>query len=98
MAEGLESTGVTIHEIDEGIDTGPILDQLRISIEPGETHHELYLRVSDVVAERLPVAVSAYARPPAERRGITPTSERSYRSNPTAEAYRAFRSRGHRFL
>lgn len=98
MAEGLGSTGVTIHEIDEGIDTGPILDQTMIAINPDETHHALYLRVSDVVAQRLPIAVLQRARPPGEGPRILPTTERSYRSNPTPDAYRLFRSLGHRFL
>lgn len=98
MAEGLESTGVTIHEIDEGIDTGPILDQSVIPIESNETHHELYLKVSDVVAKRLPIAVMQRAKRPEERNRIASTSERSYRSTPTPDSYRSFRSLGHRFL
>ncbi|GMQ84852.1 MAG: hypothetical protein BMS9Abin07_0417 [Acidimicrobiia bacterium] len=98
MAEGLQSTGITIHEIDEGIDTGSILDQSLIAIEPNETHHELYLKVSDVVAKRLPIAVLQRTKRPEERSEIASTSERSYRSTPTPESYRSFRSLGHRFL
>lgn len=98
MAEGLDSTGVTIHEIDEGIDTGPILDQIVVPIERNETHHELYLKLSDVIAQRLPVAVMQRTKRPKERSTITIGSERSYRSTPTQDSYRSFRSRGHRFL
>jgi methionyl-tRNA formyltransferase len=39
---GEEVTGVTLHEIDQGIDTGPIIDQLEIKIFPDLTAVRLY--------------------------------------------------------
>jgi phosphoribosylglycinamide formyltransferase-1 len=36
-AAGVKSTGVTIHLIDEGIDTGPVLAQEEVPLEPRET-------------------------------------------------------------
>jgi phosphoribosylglycinamide formyltransferase-1 len=49
-------SGVTVHFVDEGIDTGPIIDQVAVRIEEGDTlesfaekihraEHELYPRV-----------------------------------------------------
>ena len=37
LAAGAETTGVTIHLVDEGLDTGPILRQETVAIEPRET-------------------------------------------------------------
>jgi methionyl-tRNA formyltransferase len=40
--------GVTLHEIDEGIDTGPILVQQRVGVFSADTAATLYDRLSDV--------------------------------------------------
>jgi phosphoribosylglycinamide formyltransferase-1 len=40
LAAGVETTGVTVHLVDEGIDTGPILVQERVPVEPRETLEE----------------------------------------------------------
>ena len=37
LAAGVETTGVTIHLVDEGIDTGPTLQQEAVAVEPRET-------------------------------------------------------------
>ena len=37
VAAGVETTGVTVHVVDEGLDSGPILRQERVPIEPRET-------------------------------------------------------------
>jgi phosphoribosylaminoimidazole-succinocarboxamide synthase len=37
IAAGAETTGVTVHRVDAGMDTGPILLQRSLSIRPGET-------------------------------------------------------------
>lgn len=53
---GVKKTGVTVHYIDEGIDTGPIIAQEEVEVEEGDTlesieqkihkvEHELYPRV-----------------------------------------------------
>jgi phosphoribosylglycinamide formyltransferase-1 len=53
---GVKVTGVTVHFVDEGVDTGPIIDQVPVRIEEGDTleslekkiheaEHELYPRV-----------------------------------------------------
>lgn len=37
LAAGVETTGVTIHLVDEGLDTGPVLRQEEVALEPRET-------------------------------------------------------------
>jgi methionyl-tRNA formyltransferase len=50
---GDRSTGVTTMLIDEGMDTGPILLQRRVEIEPGETAELLAPRLAETGAELL---------------------------------------------
>jgi phosphoribosylglycinamide formyltransferase 1 len=40
LASGAETTGVTIHLVDEGLDSGPVLVQEAIPIDPRETLEE----------------------------------------------------------
>ncbi len=48
---GDRATGVTTMQIDEGMDTGPILLQRRVTIEPGETAEMLSPRLAEIGAE-----------------------------------------------
>ena len=45
LAAGATETGVTVHVIDEGVDTGPVLRQAVVTIRPGETEEELHERI-----------------------------------------------------
>ncbi len=47
IIKGLDKTGVTFFKMDEGIDTGPILDQFEILLSPSETATELYAKVNE---------------------------------------------------
>jgi phosphoribosylglycinamide formyltransferase-1 len=40
LAAGAEETGVTVHVVDEGLDTGPILAQEAVPVEPRDTLEE----------------------------------------------------------
>jgi phosphoribosylglycinamide formyltransferase-1 len=55
LAAGAETTGVTVHLVDEGIDTGPVLRQEAVPVEPRETLEE---RIHAVEHRLLPVVVS----------------------------------------
>lgn len=46
ILKGLSETGVTLFQLDEGVDTGPIVSQERIPIAPDETATSLYSRVA----------------------------------------------------
>jgi phosphoribosylglycinamide formyltransferase-1 len=37
VAAGVETTGVTIHYVDEGVDTGPVIRQEPVPVQPQET-------------------------------------------------------------
>lgn len=45
---GVSETGVTIHYVDEGMDTGPIIAQEKIEMLPGETEEQLKTRIQAV--------------------------------------------------
>lgn len=45
ILKGLRETGVTLFQLDAGVDTGPIITQERIPIEPRETATTLYSKV-----------------------------------------------------
>jgi len=47
-------TGVTVHVVDEGLDTGPVLEQRPVAVEPRETLEE---RLHAVEHELLPRVV-----------------------------------------
>ncbi len=51
---GAETTGVTVHLVDEGIDSGPVLRQEPVPVEPRETLEE---RIHDVEHRLLPEVV-----------------------------------------
>ncbi|WP_404451324.1 phosphoribosylglycinamide formyltransferase [Virgibacillus necropolis] len=42
------TTGVTIHFIDEGVDTGPIIDQEALEILPSDTEETLKQRIQEI--------------------------------------------------
>ena len=44
ILRGERYSGVTLHLIDDGIDTGPIIDQIRLPIEISDTSRDLYLK------------------------------------------------------
>ncbi|MEY2675821.1 MAG: hypothetical protein RL645_80 [Actinomycetota bacterium] len=48
LAAGATKTGATIHVVDEGVDTGPILAQRELEILPDETEAELHERIKSV--------------------------------------------------
>lgn len=53
LAAGATETGVTIHIVDEGVDTGPQLAQAKLGILPDETEAELHERIKVIERELL---------------------------------------------
>jgi len=61
LAAGATETGVTVHVIDEGVDTGPVLCQARVQIRAGETEDVLHERIKSVERPLLVDTVRAIA-------------------------------------
>lgn len=47
ILKGLSRTGVTLFQLDEGVDTGPILGQVSVDLAPDETATTLYGKVEE---------------------------------------------------
>lgn len=45
LAAGATETGVTVHIIDEGVDTGPVLRQATVEVRAGESEADLHERI-----------------------------------------------------
>jgi phosphoribosylglycinamide formyltransferase 1 len=60
LAAGVTETGVSVHFVDEGVDTGPVIAQERVQIEPGDTPDVLHRRLQAVEHRLLPEVVGRY--------------------------------------
>jgi phosphoribosylglycinamide formyltransferase-1 len=59
---GVKVTGVTVHFVDQGIDTGPIIAQETVPILPGDTPEMLHARIQEAEQKVYPAAIAALAR------------------------------------
>ena len=48
LAYGVKVTGCTIHLVDDGVDTGPIIAQQPVSVETSDTEESLHERIKQV--------------------------------------------------
>lgn len=53
LAAGVSKTGVTVHVVDEGVDTGPIIAQAEVEVLPADTESSLHERIKVVERELL---------------------------------------------
>ncbi len=60
LAAGETSTGATVHFVDEGIDSGPIIGQVRVAIFESDTIDTVRQRIQSVEHWLLPRCVSLY--------------------------------------
>jgi phosphoribosylglycinamide formyltransferase-1 len=61
LAAGVATTGVTVHFVDEGVDTGPVIAQREVPVLPGVTRDELEAAVHAVEHELYPEAIRMIA-------------------------------------
>ena len=53
LVAGAKETGASVIVVDEGIDSGPVIAQQRVPIEPGDTEDHLHNRIKRVERELL---------------------------------------------
>jgi phosphoribosylglycinamide formyltransferase, formyltetrahydrofolate-dependent len=58
LAYGVKITGATVHVVDDGVDTGPVLAQAAVPVEPGDTVETLHERIK-IEERRLLVEIVA---------------------------------------
>jgi folate-dependent phosphoribosylglycinamide formyltransferase PurN len=95
LRNGEPETGVTVHLMSPELDTGPILRQQRLAIDPDETALGLQLRLTEAGGEEL---LSALKELPGSIEGAAEQdpNARSYFTWPTPEDVRALRGLGRR--
>lgn len=57
IAAGVSETGATMHLVDRGVDTGPIVKQVAVKVLPQDTPQVLHQRIKEVEQEVLPKVV-----------------------------------------
>jgi phosphoribosylglycinamide formyltransferase-1 len=62
LARGVKLTGATVHYVDKGTDTGPIIMQKAVEVKPGDTPKILQQRVMEEAEWKLlPAAINQIA-------------------------------------
>lgn len=62
LAAGETKTGCTVHYVDAGMDTGEIISQREVPIEPGDTAESLHARIQQAEHTLYPEAIRQLAR------------------------------------
>src|SRR5687767_10464462 len=58
---GVKVTGCTVHFVDQGIDTGPIIAQETVPILPGDTPEKLHARIQEAEHRLYPRVIAGFA-------------------------------------
>ncbi|MDP3850224.1 MAG: phosphoribosylglycinamide formyltransferase [Luteolibacter sp.] len=58
---GVSETGATVHLVDEGMDTGPVILQERVPVLPGDTAESLHARIQVAEHRLYPAAIQKLA-------------------------------------
>lgn len=66
---GVKFTGCTVHYVDQGVDTGPIICQRAVPVLDGDTSETLHARIQLAERELYPAAIAAIARGDVKVRG-----------------------------
>ena len=66
---GVKITGCTVHFLDQGVDTGPIIAQQTVPVLAGDTPATLHARIQEAEREIYPRVIAGLARNEIEVRG-----------------------------
>lgn len=61
LAAGDQTTGCTVHYVDEGVDTGEIIAQREVPVQPGDTAESLQTRIQRAEHELLPSVLASFS-------------------------------------
>jgi phosphoribosylglycinamide formyltransferase-1 len=67
LAAGVAVTGSSVHLVDVGVDTGPVLAQREVPVEPGDDEARLHERIKTVERELLVETVARFLLATGER-------------------------------
>jgi len=88
-----DQIGVTIHHVDEGLNTGDILAQERVSIEPSDEIYQLRYKLAIVATRLMKSVLSEFAQAGGMVQGKPQKQRGSYYSAiPLDEKYQAFKN------
>jgi phosphoribosylglycinamide formyltransferase-1 len=59
---GVSETGATVHYVDEGMDTGPVILQEKVPVLPGDSPETLHARIQIAEHRLYPAAIAEVAR------------------------------------
>jgi len=62
LAANVSRTGTTVHWVDEGVDTGPIIAQREIAVEQGDDESSLHERIKIVERELIVEILTRFAQ------------------------------------
>lgn len=62
LEAGVSETGVTVHLVDSGMDTGPILGQEKVPVLPGDTSQSLHERIQISEHRLYPQVIADYQK------------------------------------
>lgn len=97
MLNNEKTVSITVHEMTEILDGGPILSRIEIPVTPDDTLHTLYLKTVAVGPAALAEAVSKIATGDTSRTTNIPDGHRPY-GFPDAKAVSLFRRRKKKFF
>lgn len=58
LAAGVSKTGVTVHYVDEGMDTGQVIEQRSVEVVDGETHDYLQQKIQKIEHQLYPFVLN----------------------------------------
>jgi phosphoribosylglycinamide formyltransferase-1 len=72
LAAGVKVTGTTVFAIDDGVDTGQIIDQKAVNIDPNDTEASLHERIKEIERRLLVEVINQQADPSVPLSAMTP--------------------------